>query len=258
VTAYYPDGALAKVEPPNPRCTRPPRRVSWPFGRRVKGRSVETRLEGIVHAERYDPEGQGKQFLGAAISCADGTVWVIDYGEQSPYHAFAGRRVVASGESYRPQGQCLIMWRGAGQLGHFRVSTMHLAEPTPDAWLLEVRAGYRLSGRLEHGAGDGGESALSFVAQSGDHFCVVNDPAGAAVGRGVEVVAYPVLPCMPAPRPRERYLWVICPYSTADLWEWRRRPEAGLPGDVYVDAASGQLRRRQSPAEPGAAADGGV
>src|SRR5512147_3084853 len=51
-------------------------------------------LEGIVHASRYDRSGQGKQFLGAAIECSDGTVWVIDYSEQSPFHVFAGRQVV--------------------------------------------------------------------------------------------------------------------------------------------------------------------
>ena len=30
--------------------------------------SVEARLEGIVHACRYDPAAEGKQFLGAADS----------------------------------------------------------------------------------------------------------------------------------------------------------------------------------------------
>jgi len=54
----------------------------------------DIRLEGIVRASRYDSSAQGKQFLGAAVECGDGTVWVIDYSEQSPFHAFAGRQVV--------------------------------------------------------------------------------------------------------------------------------------------------------------------
>jgi hypothetical protein len=214
---------------------------------------VETRLEGIVHADRYDPGGQGKQFLGAAIECSDGTVWVIDYEEESPYHAFAGRRVVVSGEPYEPEGQHLIGWRGAKRLRHFRVSTMRLVEATPDAWLIEVGAGHHLSGRLERGTGGAGVSALSFVAENGDTFLVVNHPAGATVGRNVKVLTYPVRPTLP--RSTGQYHWVLGPRSSADLWEWRGRPHAGLPCDVYVDAESGQFRRRQASAEQEAAAD---
>ena len=88
----------------------------------------EMRLEGIVHASSYDPDAQGKQFVGAAIECTDGNVWVIDYRDQSPFHAFAGRRVVVSGEPYRPEGQHLIGWRGNQKVGHFRVSTIRLAD----------------------------------------------------------------------------------------------------------------------------------
>ncbi len=86
---------------------------------------TEVRLEGIVHASDYEPGGQGKQFLGAIIECADGKEWVIDYDEQSPFHAFADRHVVVSGRPYTPEGQCI----GGGQIvGHFRVSTLRLVE----------------------------------------------------------------------------------------------------------------------------------
>ena len=62
----------------------------------------ELRFEGIVRACRYIPGGQGKQFLGAIIECGAGKEWVIDYDEQSPFHAFADRQVVVSGEPYEP------------------------------------------------------------------------------------------------------------------------------------------------------------
>jgi hypothetical protein len=88
----------------------------------------EVQLEGTVHASGFAPVGLGKQFLGAAIECSDGAVWVITYGERSPFHAFAGRRVVVSGQPYQPGGQYLIGWPGAKSLGHFRVSTIRLAD----------------------------------------------------------------------------------------------------------------------------------
>lgn len=174
------------------------------------------RLEGIVRASRYDPELQGKQFLGAIIECSDGQEWVIDYDEQSPFHAFAERRVLVSGEPYKPEGQMIL-----GQ--HLRVSTMRLVEVTPDAELVEVGARRHLSGRFERGTSDGAESTLSFITDEGDSFLLANYPAGATVGRGVEVWAYPVQPSPSIPRPPGQYLWIICPYSAADLREWRGR-----------------------------------
>jgi len=180
-------------------------------------------LEGIVHASRYDPGAPGKHFLGAAIECGDAKVWVIDYEEQSPFHAFAGRQVVVSGEFYKPDGQHLIGWAGGKELGHFRVSTMRLVEVTGDAELVEVGAGRDLRGRFERAPGDTGEATVSFVTEKGDVFLVANDPAGASVGRTVEVWAYPVQLSASIPRPSGQYLWIICPYSAADLWEWRER-----------------------------------
>jgi len=88
----------------------------------------ELRLEGIVHASQFEPGAEGKQFLGAAIECDDGRVWVIDYREESPFHPFAGRRIEVVGQPYQPEGQHLIGWRGGKLLGHFRVSTFRIVE----------------------------------------------------------------------------------------------------------------------------------
>jgi hypothetical protein len=183
----------------------------------------EVRLEGVVHASRYDPGAQGKQFLGVAIECSDGKVWVIDYEEQSPFHAFAGRHVVVSGKPYSPEGQHLIGWGGGKKLGHFRVSTMRLVEVTRDAEFVEVGAGQRLCGRFQLATRETGDSRLSFVTEEGNAFVVANDPAGATVGTSLEVWAYPVQPSLSIPTPSEQYLWIISPYSAKDLWEWRKR-----------------------------------
>jgi len=186
---------------------------------------VEVRLEGIVHACRYDPGAEGKQFLGAAIESiesSDGRVWVIDYDEQSPFHAFDGRQVVVSGEPYKPDGQLLAGWSGK-QPGHFRVSTLRLAEVAPDAELVEVGPGRYLHGRLERGTSDTTESMLSFVTEKGDVFLVANDPAGAVVGRSVEVWAYAVQPAPSVQTSPGQSLWIICPCSAADIWAWRGR-----------------------------------
>ena len=97
----------------------------------------KVRLEGIVHASRYHRRDQGKQFRGAAIECSDGKVWVIDYSEESPYHAYAGRHVVVSGEPFDPDpyGQRLVGWSGSKSVGHFSVSTMRLVDATIESTL---------------------------------------------------------------------------------------------------------------------------
>lgn len=97
----------------------------------------ELRVEGVVRASRRNPNGQGKQFLGAAIECNDGTVWVISYEENSPFHAFADKHVVVSGEPYKPTGQHLTGWHGGQTLGHLLVSSIQLAEG--DAPIAESR-----------------------------------------------------------------------------------------------------------------------
>jgi hypothetical protein len=179
------------------------------------------RFEGIVRASGYDASGQGKQFLGATIECSDGKERVIDYDEQSPFHAFADRQVVVFGEAYKPDGQCICSTGG-----HFRVSAMRLVDVTPDAAILEVGAGQPFSGRFKRGTSNGGEPTLSFVTEKGDTFQVANDPAGVTAGRNMQVWAYPVELSPSSPRPSGQYLWIICPYSTADLWAWRERCRA--------------------------------
>jgi hypothetical protein len=179
-------------------------------------------IEGAVRASSYTRGTEGKQFLGAVIECADGKIWLIDYSEQSPFHAFADRQVLVSGEPYDPEGQALIGWYGR-EVGHFRVSTLRLIEITPDTQLVGIGTRHELSGRFERGASDRLESTLSFVTEKGDSFLVFNDPVGMTVGRSVEVLAYPVQPSPSISRSSEEYLWIICPYSMADLWAWRER-----------------------------------
>ncbi len=191
-------------------------------GDHVSDQEKAIRLEGIVRASRYNPSAQGKHFLGAAIECRDGKVWVVDYNEQSPFHAFAGRQVVASGEPYKPEGQYLVGW-GGKILGHFRAATVRLAETAPDVMLVEVGAGQHRRGRFERGMSETGDSTLLFVEEEGGTFLVANDPAGATVGQSVEVLAYPVQPSLSIAKPHAQYLWIISPYSVAELWEWRKR-----------------------------------
>jgi hypothetical protein len=88
----------------------------------------EVRLEGILRAYRRDSRFEDKPFLGAEIECKDGTLWIITYEEDSPFHRFADRQVVVSGEPYEPTGQHLIS--DGGKLGHFHVSSIRLAEGT--------------------------------------------------------------------------------------------------------------------------------
>ncbi len=180
----------------------------------------EVRLEGVVRASSYVPGAQGKQFLGVTVVCTDGREWVIDYDEQSPFHAFADRKVVVFGHPYDPgQGQQI----GGENLGHFRVSTMRIVELMPGAELVEVGPGQVLRGRFQRVTSDIGKSALSFVTEKGDAFWVANDPAGVGFGGSVEVWAYPVQPPPSISRPPGQYLWIICPCSAADIWKWRGR-----------------------------------
>jgi hypothetical protein len=215
----------------------------------LRGQQKELRLEGIVHAPGSFSAPGGP--IVASIKSRDGAEWVIDYDEQSPYRAFAGRRVVVAGVPCEPPIQHVI-----GVRGHFAVATMRLIEVTPDAWLMEVGEAQHLSGRFDPDTSDARESALTFVTEQGDTFRVANNPAGATAGCTVKALVYPVQPspCMSASA-QQCPLWVICPWSYADLWELRGRPHAGLPGGVHVDAASGQLRRLSASEERGAAPD---
>jgi len=182
-----------------------------------------SRLEGTVHARLYDASASGKQFLGATIETSDAKIWVIDYEEQSPFHAFDCRQVIAFGEPYRPKGQYLIGGRGGKTLEHFHPSCVRLVEGPDDAQLFEVGAPYNLRGRFQLGPADTGESMLSFVTEKGEVFVVANEPAGVRMNISLQVSAYPVQLSPALQRPPERYLWIICPYSADDLWKWRNR-----------------------------------
>jgi hypothetical protein len=205
----------------------------------------EILFEGIVHASSYNPDADGKQFLGAVIEDDNRTIWVVEYGEASPYHPFAGRRVMVSGRPYQPDGQCLIGWRHRTELKHLRVLTMRLAVPDSDAWLIEVGPAQDLSGRIERGSDDAGAPSLSFVNEQGDTFRVANDPPGVQIGCTVDVRIYHVLLATSSQSPRQ-VVWLLCWCSAVDVWGWRRRSHAGLPPEFHVDAESGQVRRRKS------------
>jgi hypothetical protein len=64
---------------------------------------------------------------------------------------------------------------------------------------------------------------LSFVTENGDLFLAANDPPGARIGQDLEAWAYAVQPAPATRRIPGSYLWIICPYSATDLWEWRKR-----------------------------------
>lgn len=156
------------------------------------------------------------------IQCADGAVWVIDYDEQSPYQAFIGRRIVAYGFPCHPPLQHRIK-----VAGHFAVSKMELGAPAPDAWLTEVGPAQELAGRFEHATGAAVESELSFLTNNGDAFCVVNNPAGLAVEDHVNVLAYPVRLSPRISKGLRQSLWVICPWSYAQLGKLRDGQNGG-------------------------------
>ncbi len=192
---------------------------------------------------------------GAELECSDAR-WEIAWHPDTPYHAFAGRRVLVSGEPFEPESMQRRLWRvGEKPIRHFRVSTMRLVEAAPDAELLEVGAGQQLTGRFELCQTHPGESTLTFVTEQGVMFPVANDPVGATVGRRVEVLAYPVRPAVSLVKSPGQYLWITCPCSAGDIREWRGRSHAGFPRDLCVDAESGKLRSRQPSAEPSAAPD---
>jgi hypothetical protein len=75
-------------------------------------------------------------------------------------------------------------------------------------------------------------SRLTFTAESGETFRVVNDPGGARVGVNVEVVAYPVWSPQSVQSSDEQRLWITYP-SDPDLNQYRKRRK---PWDPDLDA----------------------
>jgi len=182
--------------------------------------------------------------LGGVLDDIDGNAWIIDYEEQSPFRTFVSRRVVAFGEPWEPGPRIphIIELPGGKRPGHFRVTSMQLVEVTPDAQFVEVGRCHTLRGRLERDATATGESTLTFVTENGEASVVVNDPAGSKLGLSVEVKAYAVRHCSSSPKPHRQYVWIICPYSMAELEDWRRRHSwANNPG-----AAVSKLSRADS------------
>jgi hypothetical protein len=184
----------------------------------------ELQLEGITQVSRPIPGSVGKPFCGVIIKCDDDKEWVVSYDEQSPFHAFADRRVVVSGEPFEPKkGQYLVSGRGPRKLGHFKVSTLRLFEVTSDAELVAVGPDHRLNGRFERDERDTKGTGLSFVTDSGETFLVANDPPGANVGGKVEVWAHPVQRPPSIPVNPGKCLWIRCRCSAKDVSDHRER-----------------------------------
>ena len=178
-------------------------------------------IEGIVQAPGYNFDFDGKQFLGAKIVSSDGTKWVIDYDERSPFHVFDGREVIAAGASYQPQGQFLL------GVEHVRVSNLRLKHLTEDAPLIHVGSPRNLSGQFAHFQSKG-RSWLLFQAD-GQMFSVFNRPPGARPNTRLDVTAYPVSPPPSSSDSGTEHLWVIPPASMDDLWSWRERIKTKRP-----------------------------
>jgi hypothetical protein len=185
-------------------------------------------IKGVLRAEGYSSQNEGKQFLGAAIEGADGTVWIVSYSELSPFHALDGHDVIASGELFEPKpwAQRLIAWKNtigdSVQPQHFNVRTMRAAQPTPEMYITEIRASQEISGRLERDPAKP-EWRLSFVADDGMSFVVVNDPPGIVLGRKIKVLAYPVELAQPFHGVGRECVWIECSCSSDDIWKWRER-----------------------------------
>jgi hypothetical protein len=210
------------------------------FGKPLTEQEPERRLEGIVGARGSFAPRSGP--VTTEIKCSDGALWVIDYDEQSPYQAFVGRRVIVSGFRAQPP-----MERRIGVTGHFAVTTMQLAESAPDAWLTEVGPPQALTGRFQREVGCTGEEySWAFLTENDKLFQVANKPAGATIGGTVSALAYSVNLSHSAGESSGQFLWVICPWSYAQLGELRNGPNGGLPTKVYKDTMSGQLRWRPS------------
>jgi len=126
---------------------------------------------------------------------------------------------------------------------------MRLVQATADALLIEVGVEQHLTGRFVLDTSDRGKSALSFVNGNGDTLSCSHDRVGATVGRSVEVVAYPVQPSPSITKSPGQSYWIVCPCSSADIWDWGNRFDTTLPQDLFADAESGKLRRRQTSAK---------
>jgi hypothetical protein len=62
----------------------------------MKQQDNTTQREGTVVSQRYSAANEGKVVGWVAINDVQGGRRVVDSEEQSPYHVFGGRRVVAS------------------------------------------------------------------------------------------------------------------------------------------------------------------
>jgi hypothetical protein len=173
------------------------------------GAAEETlRLEGVVRLSPDTRAPPQKSFAGALFEAADGTVYVISYDADSPYHELRDQRVQVEAVRYTPIAQALLM-------PHLRVVAMKLAKPAPGPSLVEVGAERRIAGRFEErvfpeGSKLAGEKWLELVADDGARFSIQRLPAARpALGQPVTVTAHPVEPSPFVARPGGAYLWVL-------------------------------------------------
>jgi hypothetical protein len=181
----------------------------------------EVGFEGTLRAFPFKQGAGGKQFLGAIVECDNGERWVLSYEEQSPYHAFAERRVAVKGVPLTPapESQRLLGVR------HLRASRVRLVEPQTDVGPWEVGRGRSLSGQFVTAGRPAGGALLLFETSPGESFLVVNDPPGVTLGQTVEVEAYPVKMSPPAGEFARGCLWICTRCSYSEIWGWRARRE---------------------------------
>lgn len=165
-------------------------------------------FEANVRVPTEDEQGKSRKvFRGVLLERDDGSRWVATYERDELWEAFAGRRVVVSGERYVPRDQSLIN-------PHIRVNAWRLVKPGPDAPVHEVGPERTLEGRLEDetwpaGTKLEGEKTTRFLAVGGDRYLLAHVPAGTPHGRKLRVRARVVVPSPFDTRPGGDYLWIF-------------------------------------------------
>lgn len=134
--------------------------------------------------------GAGKTFRGVMLEREDGARWVVRYGVDALWKAFADERVVVEGERHAPEGQALTAV-------HFRVGRFRHAERARGGHpvdYFEVSEPRTLRGRYEDAVGDPGTKSegvryVRFVEESGAVWRIDNAPKDAPRGQLVTIRA---------------------------------------------------------------------
>lgn len=128
-----------------------------------------------LHATlRIDPAPGPKKFQGVWLVHTDSTRWVVDYRARQLWTWFADRDVVATGETYTPEGQAI-------NAVHFRIDTLRFATPRmghgPYLTMgpMLVRPGRFDTESAPPGSKAAGSSWPVFIGDDGRHYNVVGD-----------------------------------------------------------------------------------